>query len=91
MMRRGYFGHVSPEGSSPVNRLQAAGITWQAEGENVAIAPTVTEAESDFMNEPRHQQNHRWNILNPEYTEVGVGIVRASNGEYYITQDFIQK
>lgn len=90
MLRRGYFGHVAPNGSSVINRLQAAGIAWQAEGENIAIARTVAQAESEFMNEPRHQENHRWNILNPDYTEVGVGIVRASNGEYFITQDFIE-
>lgn len=89
MIRRGYFAHVGPDGHSVINRLETAQIAWQAEGENIAIAQTITQAESEFMNEPRNQENHRWNILNPHYNEVGVGIVRAANGEYYITQDFI--
>ncbi|HVB35195.1 MAG TPA: CAP domain-containing protein [Patescibacteria group bacterium] len=88
MIRQGYFGHVAPDGKSIVDRLNSAGIAWQAEGENIAIASSVAEAEANFMNEPRFQHNHRWNILNPNYTNVGVGIVAGPHGEYYITQDF---
>lgn len=91
MARRGYFNHVSPDGRSVEDRLGAAGIVWHREGENIAIADGVVQAESAFMGEPRFQKNHRWNILNPHYTDVGVGIVRGPNGEYYITQDFIER
>jgi uncharacterized protein YkwD len=90
MIRRRYFDHVDPDGRSPGGRMSSAGIIWRAEGENIAIAASVAAAETGFMNEPRFQQNHRWNILNSEYTDVGVGIVRAPNGEYYVTQDFIE-
>lgn len=90
MARRGYFGHVSPSGRTIVDRLTVAGIAWQAEGENIAIDQTVDHAETAFMNEPRSQKNHRWNILNRNYTEVGIGIVEGPQGEYYITQDFVQ-
>jgi uncharacterized protein YkwD len=91
MARQGYFGHASPDGQTVLNRLNSAGITWQAEGENIALDGTVGAAEAAFMNEPRNQKNHRWNILNPGYTDVGVGIVRGSNGEYFITQDFVER
>lgn len=90
MLRRGYFDHVAPDGKSVIDRLSASRIAWQSEGENIAIAQSAFEAETAFMNEPRFQKNHRWNILNAKYTDVGVGIVRGSNGEYYITQDFIE-
>lgn len=90
MLRRDYFAHIGPNGKSVGERLVAAGIDWQAVGENIAIAPTISQAEADFMSEPRHQQNHRWNILNSGYTEVGVGIVEDANGEFYITQDFMK-
>ena len=43
------------------------------------------------MNEPRFGYNHRSNILDPKYTDVGVGIVKAPDGRYYITQEFLQK
>ena len=89
MIREHYFGHNDPQGRTVAGRVTDAGIAWQAVGENIAIAPSVTYAESEFMDEPRNQHNHRWNILNRGYTEVGVGIVRASDGSYYITQDFL--
>jgi|SRR5579864_968977 len=90
MIRRGYFDHVDPDGRSAGDRLRAAGITWQSVGENIAMDTSVGDAESAFMHEPRFQHNHRWNILNSKYTDVGVGIVRGRDGHYYITQEFMQ-
>ncbi len=90
MVRGGYFGHVAPDGQTVIDRLSAAQIAWKAEGENIAIDSSVAGAERAFMNEPRHQKNHRWNILNARYTDVGVGVVRGPDGQYYVTQDFIE-
>ncbi|MGA8185314.1 MAG: CAP domain-containing protein [Terriglobia bacterium] len=89
MLRRRYFAHVDREGRTPADRINAAGIHWRALAENIAINRTVTDAEDDLMDEPRFQQNHRGNILNPAYTDVGIGIVQGPNGDLYITQDFI--
>jgi uncharacterized protein YkwD len=89
MLEQRFFGHVDLEGSSPAERISAAGIPWQALGENIAINGTVAGGEDAFMNEPRFQENHRANVLNAKYTDVGIGIVQAPNGSYYITQDFI--
>jgi len=89
MLRRRYFAHVDLEGRTPTDRINAAGIPWRALAENIAMNRTVTEAENDLMDEPRFQQNHRGNLLNPAYTDVGIGIVQAPNGDLYITQDFI--
>jgi uncharacterized protein YkwD len=89
MLRRHYFAHVDREGRTPADRINAAGIHWRALAENIAINRTVTDAENDLMDEPRFQQNHRGNILNPAYTDVGIGIVQGPNGDLYITQDFI--
>jgi uncharacterized protein YkwD len=89
MLRRRYFAHVDPEGRTPTDRINAAGIHWRALAENIAANRTVTNAENDLINEPRFQQNHRGNILNPAYTDVGIGIVQGPNGDLYITQDFI--
>ena len=90
MLRRGFFAHINPEGKSPGQRVEAAGIPWQAEGENIAIYRSVAWAQRAFMNEPHFEPNHRTNILNHKYTEVGVGIVRGPDGMYYITQEFIE-
>jgi uncharacterized protein YkwD len=89
MLEQGYFNHVDPEGRNVSTRVDAAGIPWQAAGENIAIYGTVPGAEGAFMNEPRFQHNHRFNILNPNFTDVGIGIVQGANGSLYITQDFV--
>ena len=90
MARNGYFSHQSAGGQSPADRLSAAGILWTHVGENIANCETVTQAESTFMDEPRFERNHRWNILNPNYTRVGVGIARGDDGMLHITEDFAQ-
>jgi uncharacterized protein YkwD len=90
MLRRGFYAHVNPEGLTPAMRVAAAGIPWQAEGENIAIYTSVAGAEQAFMDEPRFEHNHRSNILSAKFTDVGVGIVRAPNGMYYVTQEFVK-
>jgi uncharacterized protein YkwD len=90
MARNGYFSHEGADGSSPARRVSMAGIKWASTGENIANCRGVSEAESLFMNEPKFQQNHRWNILNVNYTHVGVGIARGLDGSLYVTQEFAQ-
>jgi TonB family protein len=89
MLEQRFFDHVDLEGRTPSARINEAGIPWRASGENIAIYPTVLGAEGAFMNEPRFQHNHRSNILNANYTDVGIGIVQGANGSLYITQDFV--
>ncbi|MEJ2007051.1 MAG: CAP domain-containing protein [Acidobacteriota bacterium] len=88
MLEHHYFDHVDREGRNPFVRINATGIHWRALAENIAINRTVADAEASLMDEPRFQENHRGNILNPVYTDVGIGIVQAPNGDLYITQDF---
>lgn len=90
MMEQNFFDHVDRQGKTPAARITAAGIPWRELGENIATnGGGAGEAEADFMHEPRFQHNHRANILNPKYTEVGIGIVQDRRGRYYITQDFV--
>lgn len=91
MAREGFFGHEGMDGSQPSNRVSRAGIQWRSTGENIAKCRDVAEAEELFMDEPRFRQNHRGNILNPEYTHVGIGIARGPDGTLYITQEFVQE
>ncbi|MGD0923127.1 MAG: CAP domain-containing protein, partial [Terriglobia bacterium] len=77
MLEQRFFDHVDPEGRTLSTRINAAGIPWRAMGENIAIYGTVLGAEAAFMNEPRFQHNHRANILDAKYTDVGIGIVQG--------------
>jgi len=90
MLEQRYFAHVDPNGESFETRIEKAGLSWGAAGENIAIYDTVLGAETAFMNEPRFQHNHRANILNNSYTDVGIGIVQGPDGSLYITQDFVE-
>lgn len=85
MLKLGYFAHDSPVSGSPSDRLQAAGISFDVAGENLAYAPTVDIAHRGLMNSP----GHRANILSPDYTRVGIGVIVAPNGERMFTEDFI--
>jgi uncharacterized protein YkwD len=89
MLKQQSFSHNDPDGTTFAVRIKRAGIPWEASGENIAIYDTVQRAESAFMNEPRFQSNHRGNILNASYTDVGIGVVQGPDGSLYITQDFI--
>lgn len=84
MLRRGYFGHNTPEGRTPFDRIDAAEITYRTAGENLALAPTLALAHSGLMNSP----GHRANILRPEFGRVGIGIIDGGIRGLMITQNF---
>ena len=55
---------------------------WSAWGENVAAgAPDAASVVTGWMNSPEH----RANVLNPSYTDIGVGLAYSSNGTPYWT------
>lgn len=71
MALRNYFSHDDPDGGDPGDRITAAGYAWQTYGENIAVGQaTPADVMSDWMN----STGHRANILNPDFTELGVGI-----------------
>ncbi|WP_332650146.1 CAP domain-containing protein [Lysinibacillus sp. 54212] len=80
-----YFSHTSPNLGSPFDRLNALGISYRSAGENIAKGQsTPEEVVKAWMN----SQGHRANILNDQYTHIGVGYVK--DGHIW-TQQFIQK
>jgi uncharacterized protein YkwD len=84
MFARGYFSHYTPEGRSPFDRIQEAGVTFRTAGENLALAPTLPIAHNGLMNSP----GHRANILRPEFGRVGIGIMDSGLRGLMVTQNF---
>ena len=84
MYVRGYFSHVTPDGHSAFDRLQSAGVTFLAAGENIAFAPDADSAEASLLASPEH----RANILAPDYVRVGIGVLHAPGYEEMFTQEF---
>ena len=85
MIDKNYFGHTSPTYGSPFDALKNNGVSYRYAGENLAGAPTVERAHSGLMNSP----GHRANILNPNFTHVGIGIVDGGPYGNLYTQTFI--
>lgn len=56
---------------------------WQVVGENVGEGPTIGALDTAFWNSPEHRSN----ILDRSYTDIGVGTTVA-NGVIWITVDF---
>jgi uncharacterized protein YkwD len=84
MFARGYFAHYTPEGRSPFDRIQQAGVNFRTAGENLALAPTLSIAHNGLMNSP----GHRANILRPEFGRVGIGIMDSGMRGLMVTQNF---
>src|SRR5690606_32171863 len=55
MFERGYFSHYTPDGLSPFDRMEQAGVKYQAAGENLAYAPNVEIAHQGLMDSPGHR------------------------------------
>ena len=82
MRDKGYFSHTSPTYGSPYQMMKSFGITYRTAGENIAKGQTSPDAVvKAWMN----SSGHRANILNPSFTEIGVGF---ASGNYW-TQMFI--
>jgi uncharacterized protein YkwD len=87
MAELGQFDHDLPGAALPTlqSRAQYVGYNYSFLGENLAFnytdANTVMAA---WLASPGHREN----ILNADYTQIGVGIAYDSQGEPYYTQDF---
>ena len=87
MINKNYFSHISPTYGSPFNMMENFGLKFSAAGENIAMGQqTPSSVVTAWMNSP----GHRANILNPSYTQIGVGLAKNSNGTCYWTQMFIK-
>ena len=85
MNRRKFFAHVDPDGKDPFDRMAAIGIDYPNAGENIALSPDVETAHKMLMDSPLHREN----ILQPKFTEIGIGVRPDSRGGVYLVQEFI--
>lgn len=86
-----FFSHTGSDGSSPWDRIRAAGYDFVTAGENIAAGyPDPQSVVTAWMNSP----GHRANILNCQFEEIGVGYYYLPNDpgqvryRYYWTQVF---
>lgn len=79
------FSHTRPDGSSFSTALTQSGVSYRGAGENIAYGQrTPEEVMKGWMN----SQGHRANIMNKDFTTIGVGYHQNSNGTGYWVQLF---
>ena len=72
MLKNQYFAHTSPSGVTPWDWIKKAGYSYRYSGENLAVHfEEAEEVEKGWLVSP----SHRANIVNANYTEIGVGVV----------------
>jgi len=75
MLAKGYWAHFAPDGTTPWSFFLKFGYKYSYAGENLARdfqdAPSAVTA---WMNSPSHREN----ILNPNYKDIGIGVVEGN-------------
>ncbi len=87
MAKNNFLSHEGSDGSTMESRIQETGYAFSAIAENVAGGqPTPESVIQTWLN----SSGHRRNMLNPEYTEIGIGYATNSSSQYthYWTQVF---
>lgn len=77
MVKNKYFAHFAPDGTTPWQFFNESGYSYKIAGENLAITNEDEQAViTSWMNSPTHRDN----LLNNQYSDIGIGI--AAYGEY---------
>lgn len=84
MFTRGYFAHNSPEGKNVSDRAMEKNYSFLVIGENLAYAPSVALAHKGLMD----SEGHRANILSPDFSKIGIGIMDGGVYGLMVTQVF---
>lgn len=81
MARTRQFSHTGSNGSSVGDRAAASGYRSSYVGENIGMGYVNAAA---VMNGWMNSTGHRQNILNSNYTELGVGLIQDQGGPYWV-------
>lgn len=77
MAKNGYFSHTSPTYGSAFDMMKTYGVSYKTAGENIAKGQKTAQS---VMNGWMNSSGHRANILKSDYTKIGVGYAKASDG-----------
>jgi uncharacterized protein YkwD len=88
MANQGEPTHLSADGKTLIDRLEDADFFYVDAGENVAFSETFV---AEFIHKELFEsKGHRENILDPHFTQIGIGVIHLKNKGYYVTQDFLR-
>jgi uncharacterized protein YkwD len=86
-----FVSHTGSDGSSVRDRVEEEGYDWSWIGENIfATGDTSSAAPQRAFEWWMNSAPHRANLLSPNYTEIGIGVVYLSGSGYggYFTAVF---
>ena len=95
MLRRNYFSHSSPDGRSPHERIRSGyPFGLSSSGENIWMGTGHDPRDASrlahiIVNNWMSSAGHRQNLLNPEYTDIGVGAA-VQGRNIRVTQVFVR-
>jgi len=76
LVENNVFSHTSPTYGNPIQMLKSYGITYKSMGENLGTAGNIWVVHYRLLASP----GHRANIMDPDFTHVGIGIVPNGSG-----------
>jgi len=91
--------HQCPGEASLGDRISAEGVHWTTCGENIgwsgphpdstsAIIAAAEGLTTAMYDEKPPNDGHRLNLLSSSFHHIGIDVVRDSNGDVWLTQDF---
>ncbi len=84
-----WTGTVLGKRSTPSERIESYGYSWQTNGENIGAGTVIDSAKKmvqGWLNSPHHCAN----LMSPNFKEVGMAMIKDENRKYthYWTQNF---
>lgn len=81
------MSHTRPNGTSCFTALDEQGVNYTSSGENIAGGQTTpAQVMETWMNSPGHKAN----ILNPNFTHIGIGYAEGGNYHSNWVQMFVK-
>jgi len=74
MVEKDYFAHQSPSGKTPWAWLKEANYSYKYAGENLAVGFLDS---GEVIQAWQESPAHRKNLLNPNYQEIGIAVVKG--------------
>ena len=68
------------------NLANSVKADWQKLGENVGVGMTVAKLHQAFIDSPTHFKN----LVDPDWTHIGVGVVLGRDGAIFTSHQFMQ-
>jgi uncharacterized protein YkwD len=82
-------GHDDSERGGVAERLRTAGIGWARCGENIFMEKGWDDPVNFAVVFWWYSPGHQANLLNPDYTDTGVGLAHGPDQAWFITQIFL--